>query len=58
MDSNRFDHRGHALRKGRVSEPGRVYLLTAVTLNRKPHFQGLDIGSFGRLRNETAARSR
>ena len=35
MDSSRFAHRGHALRSGRVSEPGRAYLLTAVTHNRQ-----------------------
>ncbi|GGK08388.1 REP-associated tyrosine transposase [Pseudomonas matsuisoli] len=39
MDSSRFAHRGHALRVGRISEPGRPYLLTAVTLDRKPIFQ-------------------
>lgn len=38
MDSSLFAHRGHALRTGRVSEPGRAYLLTAVTLERKPVF--------------------
>ena len=35
MDSSRFAHRGHALRSGRVSEPDRAYLLTAVTHNRQ-----------------------
>jgi putative transposase len=30
-------HSAH-LRRGRVSEPGRVYLLTTVTLNRQPVF--------------------
>jgi len=29
------------LRRGRFSEPGRVYLLTAVTRNRQPHFLDL-----------------
>ncbi len=39
MDSSLFTHRGHALRQGRFSEPGRVYLLTAVTHERKPVFK-------------------
>lgn len=39
MDSNRFSHRGHALRRGRISEPGRIYLLTAVTHQHKPVFR-------------------
>src|SRR3990167_7931713 len=38
MDSSLFAHRGHALRQGRFSEPGRAYLLTAVTHKRKPVF--------------------
>lgn len=38
MDSSLFDHRGHALRTGRFSEPGRAYLLTAVTHDRTPVF--------------------
>jgi REP element-mobilizing transposase RayT len=38
MDSSLFAHRGHALRTGRFSEPGRAYLLTAVTHERKPVF--------------------
>ncbi|SDP16627.1 REP-associated tyrosine transposase [Pseudomonas jinjuensis] len=38
MDSSLFAHRGHALRSGRFSEPGRAYLLTAVTHNRRPLF--------------------
>ncbi|SEI49532.1 REP element-mobilizing transposase RayT [Azotobacter beijerinckii] len=39
MDSGRFAQRGHALRRGRVSEPGRIYLLTAVTHRRTPVFR-------------------
>jgi len=38
MDSSRFNQRGHALRTGRISEPGRAYLLTAVTHQRCPIF--------------------
>jgi REP element-mobilizing transposase RayT len=38
MDSSRYAHRGHALRQGRFSEPGRAYLLTAVTHGREPIF--------------------
>jgi hypothetical protein len=38
MDSSLFAHRGHALRTGRFSEPGRAYLLTAVTHERTPVF--------------------
>ena len=34
----------HRLRRGRYSEPGRAYLLTATTHNRTPHFQRLEIG--------------
>lgn len=30
--------RGHSLRRGRVSEPGRIYLITTVTLGRRPVF--------------------
>lgn len=30
--------RGHALRRGRVSETGRVYLVTTVTFQRQPLF--------------------
>jgi len=29
---------GHGLRRGRVSEPGRVYLVTTVTRDRRPLF--------------------
>lgn len=39
MDSSRFAHRSHALRRGRVSAPGRIYLLTAVTHRRYPVFR-------------------
>jgi putative transposase len=35
---------GHALRKGRVSEPGRAYLLTTVTDCRRPVFGDWRIG--------------
>jgi putative transposase len=38
MDSSRYVHRGHALRQGRFSEPGRAYLLTAVTHQRQHVF--------------------
>ncbi|TBU72446.1 REP-associated tyrosine transposase [Phytopseudomonas daroniae] len=38
MDSSHFARRGHALRSGRFSEQGRIYLLTTVTLNRQPFF--------------------
>lgn len=31
----------HAIRKGRVTVPGQIYLLTTVTADRLPHF--LDI---------------
>ncbi len=39
MDSSLFAHRGHALRRGRLSESGRTYLLTAVTHERQTVFQ-------------------
>jgi len=39
MDSSHFNHRGHALRSGRVCEANRAYLLTAVTYQRYPTFQ-------------------
>ena len=39
MDSFRTAHRGHALRAGRFSEPGRYYLLTAVTHKREHLFE-------------------
>ncbi|MFR0672087.1 REP-associated tyrosine transposase [Enterobacterales bacterium AW_CKDN230030176-1A_HGKHYDSX7] len=32
---------GNDLRRGRYSEPGRLYLLTSVTLDRTPHFTDL-----------------
>jgi len=35
---SQFNHRGHALRRGRHSEPGQVYLVTAVTERRKTVF--------------------
>ena len=35
---SQFKHRGHALRRGRHSEPGQVYLVTAVTERREPVF--------------------
>ncbi len=38
MDSSPFAHRSHALRLGRFSEPGRAYLLTAITHERLPVF--------------------
>jgi REP element-mobilizing transposase RayT len=38
MDSSLFAHRGHALRKGRVSEAGRAYVLTTITHQRQPVF--------------------
>ena len=36
--------RGHALRKGRVSLPGQVYLITTVTNDRRPYFRHLRAG--------------
>jgi len=41
-DSARFSHRGHALRRGRVSIPGHAYLVTAVTREREPLFADFD----------------
>ncbi len=35
---SQFNHRGHALRRGRHSELGQVYLVTAVTERRKAVF--------------------
>ncbi|WP_369987032.1 REP-associated tyrosine transposase [Pseudomonas xanthosomatis] len=32
---------GKDLRRGRYSEPGRLYLLTSITLDRAPHFTDL-----------------
>lgn len=38
------DHPGHrALRKGRASQPGQVYLLTTVTADRVPWFGDVDL---------------
>ncbi|WNF55818.1 REP-associated tyrosine transposase [Pseudomonas sp. SG20052] len=34
----------HRLRTGRYSEPGQIYLLTAVVLNRQPLFHDFKIG--------------
>ncbi len=36
---------GHTLRKGRVSEVGRTYLVTTVVRNRRPIFSRLAVGS-------------
>gem|GEM_PF-2334640 len=44
MRTSLFDHRGQALRRGRFSEPGRIYLLTAVTQNRDPVFMNWRLG--------------
>ncbi|MDD5240706.1 MAG: transposase [Sulfuricella sp.] len=46
---------GHDLRKGRFSEPNRIYLITAVTQARAPWFQNLGLGRLlvGVLRAET-----
>ena len=38
IDSSRLRHRGHALRRGRISLPGQPYLVTTVTYGRKPLF--------------------
>ena len=38
MDSRPCPHQGHALRRGRYSEPGRIYLLTTITHSRQPIF--------------------
>lgn len=38
MDASTIAHHGRALRAGRFSEPGRTYLLTAVTQHRRPLF--------------------
>ncbi|UCJ18903.1 transposase [Pseudomonas sp. MM211] len=46
MDSSHFAHRGHALRSGRFSERGRIYLLTAVTLHRQPIFGDWQLARF------------
>jgi len=34
--------RGHALRRGRVSEDGRAYMITTVTRDRRPIFNNLN----------------
>ncbi len=44
MRASLFDHHGQALRRGRFSEPGRIYLLTAVTQNRDPVFMNWRLG--------------
>lgn len=36
--------KGHRLRTGRVSEPGRIYLITTIVHNRKPVFSDLYLG--------------
>ena len=41
MDSRLHAHQGHALRRGRVSETGQIYLLTTVTQDRIPVFHDL-----------------
>jgi REP element-mobilizing transposase RayT len=35
---------GNALRKGRYSQPGGIYLLTSVTEARKPHLENWQLG--------------
>ena len=37
-------HNGNQLLKGRYSEPGRIYLLTTVTDNRRPVFRDFHLG--------------
>lgn len=44
MESMHRSLRGCALRKGRYSEAGRVYLLTSVTQNREPIFSDWRLG--------------
>ncbi|GAB6041523.1 REP-associated tyrosine transposase [Endothiovibrio diazotrophicus] len=41
-----MDHRPHGrnLRKGRVSETGRIYLVTTITIGRRPLFADLSTG--------------
>ncbi len=43
---NMQEHRahGHTLRKGRVSEVGRIYLVTTVVRNRRPIFLDWQLG--------------
>ncbi len=36
--------RSHCLRTGRVSEPGRIYLVTSTTENRRPVFADFHLG--------------
>ncbi|SFB65050.1 REP-associated tyrosine transposase [Azotobacter beijerinckii] len=62
MDSSHFAHRGHALRRGRISEPGRLYLLTAITQHRKKVFYDwqaarLLIGEMRELHEQAQVRS-
>ncbi len=47
--------RGHDLRKGRVSEPNRIYLITTVTQERVSHFTDFHLGRLlvHTLRGET-----
>ncbi|WP_407292245.1 REP-associated tyrosine transposase [Stutzerimonas zhaodongensis] len=40
---SQFSHLGHALRRGRHSQPGQVYLITAVTERREPVFADLSL---------------
>ncbi len=40
-----MNHRHHQLRKGRVSQPGRIYLITFCTHARKPIFRNRDIAT-------------
>lgn len=52
----------HLLRRGRVSEPGRLYLLTSVTRERAPVFEDFHlarrvIAQFRQAEQEEAARS-
>ncbi len=39
-------HHGRDLRKGRVSIPGQIYLITTVTNNRKPIFNNFNNARF------------
>ena len=41
-DGSKFSHRGHTLRRGRVSIPGHAYLVTTVTREREPLFADFD----------------
>jgi putative transposase len=40
-----MNHRHHRLRKGRVSQPGQIYLVTFCTHARKPIFRNHDIAT-------------